>query len=280
MSLILLVAFLTSTFSHLTSQIQHNASRMSVFQASLSVAILASTVGTYLGLLNPNPKPPQQPGDPDERHHHHHQKQAPPQQHADSIRWMLLTHKHTPKFVLLPLALLSLHLAALSYYHPHIPPSVLGHGAQNGLSASLTTWSASTLLPLSAIFLAGVPLRLGPYRSLGKNFTFHLTKPDQLKTTGIYSRVQHPSYTGVVVLVLSNVALLARLDGVLSCWVAPGWHEGLRAVQWVLGPVACCVFLLGVWTRVREEERMLRAEFGEKWERWHASTARFIPHVF
>ncbi|KAK1623836.1 isoprenylcysteine carboxyl methyltransferase [Colletotrichum phormii] len=248
---------------------------MSISQASLSVAILASTLGTYIGLLNPNPEPPQTPNDPHHHNQHHHQTT-----HADSIRWMNLTHKHTPKVILLPLALLSLHFAALTLYFPSIPASILRHGAENGLSASLTTWSASTLLPLSAIFLLGVPLRLGPYRSLGKNFTFQLTKPDQLKTTGIYSYLQHPSYTGVMVLVLSNVALLARLDGVLSCWVAPGLHHGLQSVQWVLGPAACCVFLFGVWTRVREEERMLRDEFGEKWERWHASTARFVPYVF
>ncbi|GJC86148.1 hypothetical protein ColLi_08986 [Colletotrichum liriopes] len=185
-----------------------------------------------------------------------------------------------PKVILLPLVFLSLHLAALAFYYPDIPPAVLRHGAENGLSASLTTWSCSTFLPLALLFFAGIPLRLGPYRALGKNFTFQLSKPDQLKTTGIYAYVQHPSYTGVMVLVLSNVALLARLDGVLSCWVPPEMHRSLRAVEWVLGPAACSVFLFGVWTRVREEERMLRAEFGEKWERWHASTARFIPHVF
>ncbi|KAK0379914.1 isoprenylcysteine carboxyl methyltransferase [Colletotrichum limetticola] len=252
---------------------------MSISQASLSVAILASTIGTYIGLLNPNPEPPQKPNN-DLHHHNHHHHHQPHTKHADSIRWMHLTHRHTPKVILLPLALLSLHLAALTLYTPNIPPSILRHGAENGLSASLTTWSASTLLPLAAIFFAGVPLRLGPYRSLGKNFTFQLTKPDQLKTTGIYRYLQHPSYTGVIVLVLSNVALLARLDGVLSCWVAPAWHQGLRSVQWVLGPAACCVFLFGVWTRVREEESMLREEFGEKWERWHASTARFVPYIF
>lgn len=244
---------------------------MNLSQTSLSLAILASSAGTYIALRNPNPGPPKKSGDDSER---------PPPEHADSIRWMNLTHRHTPKIILLPLALLSLHLAALAFFHPDIPPAVLRHGAENGLSPSLTTWSPSTLLPLAALFLAGVPLRLGPYRSLGSDFTFDLAKPDRLKTTGIYALVQHPSYTGVVVLVLSNVALLARLDGVLSCWVPPALHRALAAVDWVLGPAACLVFLFGVWTRVREEERMLRSEFGEKWERWHASTARFIPYVF
>ncbi|OLN83393.1 hypothetical protein CCHL11_03157 [Colletotrichum chlorophyti] len=243
---------------------------MSLSQASLSVAILASIVGTYVALQNPNPERAEQLSSSG-----HHQSQP-----TDSISWLNLTHRHTPKAIVLPVALLSLHLAALAFYYPNIPPSVLRHGAENGLSTSLTTWSLSTCLPLALLFFVGVPLRLGPYRSLGKNFTFQLTKPDQLKTTGIYHYVQHPSYTGVMVLVLSNVALLARLDGVLSCWVPPDIHRVLRAFEWFLAPAACSVFLFGVWTRVYEEERMLRGEFGEKWERWHASTARFIPWVF
>ncbi|GKT47686.1 uncharacterized protein ColSpa_07867 [Colletotrichum spaethianum] len=243
---------------------------MFISQLVLSLAILASTAGTYAGLRNPNPEPAQKPS----------VSERGQPRHADSIRWMNLTHRHTPKVILLPLVLLSLHLAALAFYYPDIPPAALRHGAENGLSASLMTWSCSTFLPLALIFFAGIPLRLGPYRSLGKNFTFQLSKPDQLKTTGIYAHVQHPSYTGVMVLVLSNVALLARLDGVLSCWIPPTVHQSLRAIEWVLGPAACSVFLFGVWTRVREEERMLRAEFGEKWERWHASTARFVPYVF
>ncbi|KAK1987795.1 isoprenylcysteine carboxyl methyltransferase [Colletotrichum cereale] len=247
---------------------------MQLSQLSLSLAILASTAGTYAGLRNPNPEPPSSSSSPKKPG-----SSSQPPKHADSIRWMNLTHRHASKVILLPLALLSLHLAVLALYHPDAPPAVLRHGAENGLSAALTTWSPSTALPLLLIFAAGIPLRLGPYRSLGKNFTFQLSRPDRLKTTGIYAHLQHPSYTGVVVLVLSNVALLARLDGVLGCWFPPALHRALRAVEWLLGPAACSVFLFGVWTRVREEERMLKAEFGEKWERWHASTARFIPYL-
>ncbi|KAK2000838.1 hypothetical protein LX36DRAFT_668423 [Colletotrichum falcatum] len=251
---------------------------MPLSQLLLSLAILASTAGTYVGLRNPNPEPPSSSSSS--------AKPNEPPRHADSIRWMLLTHRHASKVILLPLAFLSLHLAALALYHrpgggggDALPAVLLRHGAVNGLSAAMTTWSASTALPLALVLGVGVPLRLGPYRSLGSDFTFQLSRPARLKTTGIYARVQHPSYVGVVVLVLSNVALLARPDGVLACWIPPPAHRALRAVEWVLAPAACSVFLLGVWTRVREEERMLKAEFGDKWERWHASTARFIPYV-
>jgi protein-S-isoprenylcysteine O-methyltransferase Ste14 len=40
------------------------------------------------------------------------------------------------------------------------------------------------------------------------------------------------------------------------------------------------VWLFGVWTRVRQEERMLRANFGVNWEEWHSKTPRFLPWRF
>lgn len=36
----------------------------------------------------------------------------------------------------------------------------------------------------------------------------------------------------------------------------------------------------GLAVRVRDEEGLLRREFGEEWVRWHAKTARFVPGVF
>ncbi|KAF9875407.1 prenyl cysteine carboxyl [Colletotrichum karsti] len=244
---------------------------MTLSQTSLAAAYLASTVGAYVAITPPNPMPSEKPNaskDP---------KHAPIR---DSIHILNITHNHINKFVTFPLGLLSLHAAALAYTYPNIPPAILRHGAQNGLNPSLVTWSASTAVPFALIFLAGVPLRLIPFRSLGKNFTFALTKPSGLKTTGIYRYVQHPSYTGVVILVLCNLMLYARMDGVMSCWVSPERHRALQGMELISLAVGGCMFFAGVWTRVTEEEKMLRGEFGEKWERWHAKTARFVPWVF
>jgi protein-S-isoprenylcysteine O-methyltransferase Ste14 len=235
---------------------------ISLSQASLAATILASAVGTYIALSPPNPSAKSIPST------------------SDSIRWLNLTNKHTTKVALAPLGLLALHTSSLTYLHPNIPSSILRHGAENGLNADLITWSATTSIPLALILCAGVPLRLVSYASLGKNFTFALTEPDRLTTTGIYRYLQHPSYTGLVVLIVCNVALLGRMDGVLSCWIPPQWYQVLRTLEWALAPVGLSVLMFGVWTRVRQEERMLRAEFGVEWERWHATTPRFIPWVF
>ncbi|PQE23078.1 isoprenylcysteine carboxyl methyltransferase protein [Rutstroemia sp. NJR-2017a WRK4] len=137
------------------------------------------------------------------------------------------------------------------------------------------------LLSLQTLILViGAPLRLIAYASLGKNFTFELSKPDGLMTSGVYRWVQHPSYTGMAALVVGNAVLLARTDGVLASWVPRAWAGVFDGVVKSLAPLALGVFGWGLWTRVKQEEKMLRGEFGKKWEEWHKRTARFIPWIF
>ena len=135
-------------------------------------------------------------------------------------------------------------------------------------------------MPLALILCVGVPLRLVSYAFLGKNFTFALAEPDRLTTTGIYRFVQHPSYTGLFTVIICNLALLGRADGVLSCWIPARWYETARWTQLCLAPVALSLLLGAMWTRVVQEESMLRGRFGVEWEQWHARTARFISWLF
>ena len=37
--------------------------------------------------------------------------------------------------------------------------------------------------------------------------------------------------------------------------------------------------LYTIWVRVKDEEAMLKGEFGREWEEYHRRTARFIPGV-
>ncbi|KAK3986083.1 hypothetical protein QBC44DRAFT_297806 [Cladorrhinum sp. PSN332] len=232
-------------------------------QASLAITILASYIGTYLASTPPNPNP--SPTSPTLSSH-------------DSLRSWHIAEKHGTKIFMLPLGFFSLHTALLAYHYPSIPKSLLGHAVRNGINANHITWSKSTAIPLALILCVGVPLRLVSYSALGKNFTFALAKPDRLTTTGIYRWVQHPSYTGVVVLILANAVLLGALDGAWSCWVPPRLFRILKG-SW-LAPVGAAVMLWGVWTRVKEEEAMLKDEFDGVWEEWHQRTARFIPGIF
>ncbi|KAH7362309.1 hypothetical protein B0T11DRAFT_352171 [Plectosphaerella cucumerina] len=231
-------------------------------QTSLAATIIASGFGIFLAVTPPNPNT---------------ETTAP--RTGDTIRRLMITTPYFTRVVSAPVGILCLHKAALAYTYPNIPDSLLGYGRDNGLDMALATWSISTAVPLALIF-SGVYLRLVAYATLDKNFTFSLAKPSVLTTTGIYRHVQHPSYTALVLLAAGLIGLLARRDSVVGCWTPPAVFRLLHAWRAVLVPFACALGLTGIWTRVREEERMLKAAFGPKWESWHARTARFVPWVF
>ncbi|KAH7260421.1 hypothetical protein B0J15DRAFT_284986 [Fusarium solani] len=233
-------------------------------QLALASTMCLSLSGTYIALSPPLQAKPVT-------------KSAPST--GDSMRWLRLTDKHSTKVILAPLGLLGLHTSSLALlYHKSRPEMILPY-ILNGLDTNLITWSKATSIPLALILCAGVPLRLASYISLGRNFTFALTEPDQLKTTGIYRYLQHPSYTGLAILAVCNVLLLGRTDGVLSCWIPWSWHGVVSRLMWGLVPAGLSVIMFGIWTRVKEEEKMLQATFGQEWEQWHQKTARFIPWV-
>jgi protein-S-isoprenylcysteine O-methyltransferase Ste14 len=147
------------------------------------------------------------------------------------------------------------------------------------LAASIFSWSPYTITCLGLIFVAA-PIRLLAFAQLGSNFTFRLARPNKLVSTGLYAYVQHPSYTGHFVVFLANIALLSHPRGIFGCWLPStivSWSESVFAVIFLLFG---CVFALGLRTRVKEEEEMLKKEFGEEWEVYHAGTKRFVPGLF
>jgi len=170
---------------------------------------------------------------------------------------------------------IGLYHAFLALTYPS-PPSNICPRPEN-LNPALFTWNPHTLLCLAAILVAA-PVRLLSFKQLGPNFTFRLAPPVKLVTTGMYAYVQHPSYTMNVIVVAANGFLFERVDGVSACWLS----EGVRgSAWWRVAAGACVMVAVGLTaTRVKEEEGMLRARFGDSWEEWHARTTRFIPFVF
>ncbi|KAI9367769.1 hypothetical protein BJX61DRAFT_551089 [Aspergillus egyptiacus] len=144
------------------------------------------------------------------------------------------------------------------------------------LDPDRVSWNLHTVGSL-AIFAVGAYIRLQAYGGLGRNFTFQLAAPDRLVTTGVYQYLQHPSYTGMVLVLLGYLSLLVnRLDTPIACWIPDEILAPLR--QWgvvlALADAALTISLLGV--RIRDEERMLKEKFGREWEEWHARTARRV----
>ncbi len=145
-------------------------------------------------------------------------------------------------------------------------------------SAQLFTWTTYTLTFLLLIISAGC-MRITAYAQLGRDFTYELSAPKRLVTTGFYRYMRHPAYTGAVVVLLSTVALLGNARGALGC-LLPGvvarWSPLLMVLQlvyWVR------VIVSGVSARCEDEEVMMKKTFGDEWVRYAARTKRFVPGV-
>ena len=129
--------------------------------------------------------------------------------------------------------------------------------------------------------LAGTFIRIHCYRRLDRAFTFELAiqKEQKLVTDGAYGIVRHPSYTGWLLLITGNFALLASPG---SYFVESGLSGTVvgRAVA-LANLVYCLVGMGNLMRRVGEEDRVLRKEFGGQWEAWARRTRyRLIPFVY
>jgi protein-S-isoprenylcysteine O-methyltransferase Ste14 len=149
-------------------------------------------------------------------------------------------------------------------------------------------WAAGTLLSL-----AGGLFRLSAFRELGRHFTFELAllKDHQLVTSGPFSVVRHPGYTGYMMLCLGSALANTApgswvreflINGALRDGFAsgPSWMVGARmlGVGITLFHVSTSVLML---RRTRLEDEMLKREFGKKWEEWARRTPfRLIPGVY
>jgi protein-S-isoprenylcysteine O-methyltransferase Ste14 len=147
--------------------------------------------------------------------------------------------------------------------------------------------SLSTLSTLSPTFLLGIStmlfsaaLRVWCYRTLGRLFTFEVTikREHTLITSGPYAYVRHPSYTGVV-LMLVGVATTCFASGsyTYECQIM------LTPVRWLirLWFVIATFATVSLWRRGRIEDDSLRQVFGETWNRYsQAVPCMFVPGLF
>jgi protein-S-isoprenylcysteine O-methyltransferase Ste14 len=113
-------------------------------------------------------------------------------------------------------------------------------------------WLALAVSVAVCVFLLWV------FKTIGKAGAKHLIVSDDMKlaTTGPYSRVRHPMYTGFF---LWGIATLLFTD------------------HWGFGGFLVALFALVVVLRVSDEEQMLIEKFGDEYRRYMARTNRFLP---
>jgi protein-S-isoprenylcysteine O-methyltransferase Ste14 len=99
------------------------------------------------------------------------------------------------------------------------------------------------------------------HRDLGRNWSVSLDLRERhtLVTTGIYATVRHPMYAGFWLMALAQVLLLPN---------------------WVAGPAGLIGFGVLFFGRVRREEEMMIAAFGEEYRTYMRRTARVVPWLY
>ncbi len=108
--------------------------------------------------------------------------------------------------------------------------------------------------------LAGYGVMLAALRALGRNYSVYVTIQDehQLVQTGIYKRVRHPIYLGL-----------------MMSW--PGACLVFRS--WLVFPVFLYFVAFGVW-RGAQEERVLSEEFKNEFEEYRERSWRLLPCIY
>ncbi|GBE79099.1 hypothetical protein SCP_0202960 [Sparassis crispa] len=130
--------------------------------------------------------------------------------------------------------------------------------------------------------IAGTFIRQSCYRTLGHFFTAELAlhEDHKLVTSGPYTLVRHPSYTGGIMGAF-GVALMQMCPG---SWLS----ECMGIWDTRSGTVFCYSWfaILGIVSvqmirRTGIEDRVLKDEFGKQWEDWaQGAKWRLVPGIF
>ena len=110
------------------------------------------------------------------------------------------------------------------------------------------------------LFTAGGVLRMWPVFVLGKRFSGRVAiQPGhRLVTTGLYRFLRNPSYLGLLINSL-------------------GWALAFRSG---IGVLLTALTLIPLIARMRSEEALLKAEFGQEYEAYRSRTWRLLPGLY
>ncbi|KAI0654635.1 hypothetical protein C8Q70DRAFT_925342 [Cubamyces menziesii] len=134
----------------------------------------------------------------------------------------------------------------------------------SGSLSSLAVLTPRFLLGAALVY-AGAAFRLWSYRALGDLFTYELFVKDKhrIVDTGPYAFVRHPSYTGLIALIL-GVQLVYFGPGAFAteCGIEYTRFAGCIWI-WRVGAVFT---VFSVYRRCGVEDTQLRERFGPDWD--------------
>ncbi|KAG1799385.1 uncharacterized protein HD556DRAFT_1430661 [Suillus plorans] len=170
-------------------------------------------------------------------------------------------------------------ILAINIYPSHIPD---GASAVRFLRNLRPTPITPAFLVGSIAIVIGGALRLYCMSTLGKLWSFHLSvrKEHRLVTSGPYSVVRHPSYTGF----LLQSTGIAVLYGSRGSWMR---QSGILQIPFIevlaMTSFSAVIAIAGYASIYRPviEDRMMQRALGEEWENWAKQVKyRLIPGIF
>jgi protein-S-isoprenylcysteine O-methyltransferase Ste14 len=110
------------------------------------------------------------------------------------------------------------------------------------------------------LFAAGGALRIWPVFVLGRRFSglVAIQPGHTLVTSGVYGVIRHPSYLGLLVNSL-------------------GWALAFRSG---VGVLLTALTIPPLIARIRAEERLLSAQFGDAYDAYRSRTSRLLPGIY
>jgi len=161
---------------------------------------------------------------------------------------------------------------------PSMPAAPFGNANSTPLVYPSHHLSTVQIISLGLVIFGGLT-RASCHRRLGRMFTWEtaIVKDHKLITSGPYSIVRHPSYTGLISDCFGYcLFLLSRGGYARECFMGEslGIHSMLdiRSMFGALYVLATITFCLEVnsWLVRRSfvEDKMLQKKFGEEWDVW------------
>jgi protein-S-isoprenylcysteine O-methyltransferase Ste14 len=113
----------------------------------------------------------------------------------------------------------------------------------------------------AVVFALSLWLFYRTHRDLGRfwSMALEVRQTHQLVTSGVYSYVRHPMYSAFFLWALAQALLLPN---------------------WIAGPAGIVGFGTLFCFRIRREERMMEAKFGDAYREYAARTPRLVPGMF
>lgn len=113
----------------------------------------------------------------------------------------------------------------------------------------------------AAMIVTGIVFRAMAVRYLGKYFTatVQIREDHSLITTGPYSIVRHPSYTGAFLAIVAGGVVLGSLAGFI---------------------ISCMAMMIAYYVRIGIEEKELTDRFGNEYLQYKQRTKMIVPYVW